>query len=293
MRRIIFGSICLGLLGNVVAEQKTNLFAVGRGEIGSVTQTNGQSRSSRAVTWEEHKERVQYEKERLKRLRPLADERERLSYIRSRGASEESIFRLLENEAIKEGIYEKVENVDDWMLQYYGEMLGESSYDLRDEWDYDFSSPSNALRSYWHAYYKLDVAIILRHSDVSFIRYLETQKKRTLLGCPPKYGNDGMTKVTPLLSGKCVMDGKEYTLVLYRREFPKNPQKHTISIQWESFVFLNGRYYLSFAPAGSQFAKVYESMGTGYIYPAGIYETLSKKLEPTNVPKHFYIIKGN
>ena len=155
------------------------------------------------------------------------------------------------------------------------------------------SSPLNALRSYWHALVHCDSEIVLRYSDPSFVNYLERHKKWNLLASPPVFNNDGHTKITPLLKGICIIGEKEYTMLFYRRECPENPKSNRIGFHWNFFVLINGVYYLSDAPAGSQFGNMAEAMKLGGVYPAAKYEYLVDKLKTTSMPEIFYKIDNS
>lgn len=245
--------------------------------------------SSEAITLEEVNA-LKMERENKTNANLPPSERERFSYLRATGVDESTIFVELEQEAIKKGFYDKVDTLDEWVAEYSGIFLNEPSYNLQDEWIYDFSSPMSSLHSYWHAYYKLDIDVILKHSDPAFLMFLEKYRKTTLMRSPPKYANDGMSKITPLLTGKCVMEGKEYVVIVYRREFPENPKVNYISLHWDYFVFLNGKYYFSNAPSASQFGRIYATMGMLYIPSVGKYDFFAQKLKNTHVPRHFYTI---
>ena len=218
---------------------------------------------------------------------------ERFSRAREAGASEMRIFRMQEVIAIENGMYRKVDCFETWMKQYNGEILkDESFFNILEPFEYDFTSPWNAIRSYWRGLVNSDAEVILRHSDPSFISYLEKHRKRSLLNDPKRFNNDGLNKVVPLLTGTCVMGGKKYTMLFYRREALENPELNRISFRWQFVVFLNGSYHLSEAPAMSQFGNMVEAMKLGFVYPSGKYNYLREKLKETAMPEAFYFLQN-
>ncbi|MDF7801972.1 hypothetical protein P4C99_21025, partial [Pontiellaceae bacterium B1224] len=72
--------------------------------------------------------------------------------------------------------------------------------------------------------------------------------------------------------------------------FTDNPKSNRISFRWIFFVLIDGTYYLSDAPAISQFGNMAEAMNLGFVYPAGKYEYLVDKLKNTSMPQEFYKI---
>lgn len=217
------------------------------------------------------------------------DDWERFSRAREAGLNEQMIFRMQEVIAIEKGIYQKVSHFKDWMEQYDGRVQSEvAPFDIFDPFEPDFTSPWNAIRSYWCGLVKCDAETILRHSDPSFISYLAKHRKRSLMNEPKSFNSDGLNIVVPLLIGSCVMDGKKYTILLYRREAPESPELNRISFRWQFVVFLNGTYHLSEAPAMSQFGNMAEAMKLGFVYPSGKYDCLSEKLKGTEMPHEFY-----
>ena len=212
-------------------------------------------------------------------------------YLLPEKKSHQKLFCFLERRAISEQKYSRISSYRQWVGQYNGTLLNRAAYDFTDEWEYSFSSPLNALRSYWHALNNCDAELVLKYSDPSFVIYLERSKKWSLLASPPVYNNDGCTKITPLVKGTCEVGGKEYTMLFYRRECPVDPKSNRIYFHWDFFVLLNGTYYLSDAPATSQFGNMAQAMKLGFVYPAGKYDDLAEELKATSMPKEFYTIK--
>jgi len=211
--------------------------------------------------------------------------------MRMEGMEESNIFSMQEAIAIQKGIYKKVYNLNDWIKQYEGKLLlKEHPFDKYDGWKYDFSTPLSALRSYSYARGQKDVRIILTHSDPSFIKRLK-EWDAWLFDNKPVL-KDKISKITPLLIGRCALDGKEFVAILYRMESPKIPKENRIRLMVDYFVYINGKYYLSDCPRGSQFGGIYQMMKMGDVYPAGLYNKLVKSFEKkTNVPSMFYLIK--
>ncbi|MBN2684714.1 MAG: hypothetical protein JXR40_05500 [Pontiellaceae bacterium] len=211
-----------------------------------------------------------------------------VEYILPKKDKYRHVFSVLENLAISEQVYRKSLSFDQWMDQYEGTFLSSAPLDFTEEWEYNYSSPLNALHSYWHALYNCDAETILRCSDSSFRIYLERNKKWNLLASPPVFNSDGQTKIVPLLTGECVIGGKKYTVIFYRRECPENPKSNRISFHWEYFVFLDGTYYQTYAPAGSQFGSMDKVMNLGTL--SQTYENFVDILKETSMPKEFYML---
>jgi len=206
---------------------------------------------------------------------------------------EDYIHRVMEQDAFRKGIYKEVSTLDEWLKQYRGKIYNPPIvFDFTDQWTPDFSTPEKALRSLWYCKNKCDAETILSNADPSFIyQYKVKLKDPWLAGSPKTYHNDGLTKITILMSGKIVLGGREFTMLFYRREHPAEPKKHVISFQDNYFVHLNGKYYLSEAIYSTEFADVYGIMGWGGFYPAREYKEMIEHLKKTKTPLSFYSIK--
>ena len=205
---------------------------------------------------------------------------------------EDIVHVAMEHDAFRKGIYKEVSTLDEWLKQYWGKIYNPPIvFDFRDTWTPDFSTPEKALRSFWYCEYKCDVKTILSNADPSFISIEKKVGSSWLTATPKTYHDDGLTKITILMSGKIVLGGREFTMLFYRREHPTEPKKHVISFMRGYFVHLNGQYYLTNAILGTEFTDVYGIMGWGGFYPACEYKEMIEHLKKTKTPPSFYSIK--
>ena len=216
------------------------------------------------------------------------------SRMRKRGNSEMTIFLTDEAEAFQNGIYKSANTLQEWMSEYNGVLVtNQTSFNYLDEWTPDFSTPDRALRSFWHARGICDAETILHNSDVSFTHFWgEEHKAPWLVGSPKAHYCDGVTKITTLLSGSCVLGGREYTMLFFRRESSIDPKSNQFSLQRQFFVSLYGKYYLTYDPLLSRFADIYKCLGMEDMATGGMYKNFVPKLKYTQVPQSFYLI-GN
>ena len=232
----------------------------------------------------------------LRKQNQEAIRRSRLSSVglsrsesRKRGSSEISIFKWDERLAIKNGIYKSVNTLQEWMSEYSGvQITNQASFNYLDEWTPDFSTPDRALRSFWHARSICDAETILHNSDVSFTHFWG--KAPWLVGSPKMYCSDGATEITILLSGCCVLNGREYTMLFFKRTSPTDPKSNLYSLQRQFFVSLYGKYYLTYDPLTSRFADIYKCLGMEDMTTGGMYKSFVPKLKKTLVPQSFYMI---
>lgn len=185
-----------------------------------------------------------------------------------------------------------IDNWSSWAERYHAEVLNPPiTFDIRDPSPKNFSSPIKALQSYMSALYAGDAATLLKYADETGRRWLtghmrvdETRKKASYEVFPK------LTKVTVLLKATTKLQGREYILLLYRREAAENPKDNVIFLNAEVFRREKNEYFLSADMDSSPFIMpiYYSGVEDDGLY---LYPTFFERFKKSAFPRHFFTIE--
>ena len=217
----------------------------------------------------------------------------RLCSLRAKGWDERAIFRVEEGYEIRDGIYSKVNTFKEWVRVYATEMPDPPiSFNYAEPWDMDFSTPTSALHSYWRCMQICDSETAFRHSAPSFQDRLDSWKPRCFFGTPKTPFPDKHTEITVFLSGTCIVNGKQYVALFYRRTEPIEPKLNRISFHVSYFVYLNEKYYRAHLD-NSSFGSLVKCMGLeGKPLFFKNIEQAESNLKDSSMPLEFYMFDG-
>lgn len=214
----------------------------------------------------------------LLRMRELGESPENVMLARE-------VFRL-GNEAISTNSW------NEWQRIYRAEILNPPVvFDLTDQYSPDFTTPLNALRSYWRAIYTGDAQTLLNNSDE---RAREWLKKS--MGVDPRVTRasyallTNLTRLTVLLKASNSVEGNDYVLFLSRKQSSVSPKTNYVTFNIEIFRREQDRYVftrdLCFSPFGLVLSAAGASGGNLRAYPE-----FHEALKRSAFPAHFYTIE--
>jgi hypothetical protein len=182
-----------------------------------------------------------------------------------------------------------------WLSQYKGELFDPPvTFDVREATQYDFRTPVAALRSHWHALYKGDAQALLANADqvgAEFLRnYYRLDAGKTGRTYLHKVGPTELVQITPLFQGETTLNGTEYAIVYYRCQGATRPEEGIVSLQGTLLSRdTSGRYRFSLEATirGSEFASILGLVPNSQQW----YQNLLRRLQTTDLPKHFYLIE--
>ncbi|MCL4787513.1 MAG: hypothetical protein KJ070_12080 [Verrucomicrobia bacterium] len=204
--------------------------------------------------------------------------------------SMKEVFHVLES-----GV--AIESWETWTNYYMAVVLDPPVvFDIRDEVEMDFSNPISACRSYHRAAFLRDAQTLTNYSDQYFGAELQkryAKEKAYLANSATSLAVVSQSRITMLLTATTSLDGKDYTMVLWRAQDAESPAKKRVSFQKTYFVYDSQRksYLLTEDLShGSVFDSLFGLPGASTVGFSS-YIDFYRKMEKSRFPKHFYTLE--
>lgn len=187
----------------------------------------------------------------------------------------------------------RINGWDDWAKEFKAVLFDPPVvFDLFDPPPSEASSPTNALRITLHAYATGDIVTLLKYSDDGMRRDLEEEGFTVVnpRDTPRLLRAKKSSRVVVLCAATKVFAGREYLLLIFRRQAVDLPHEGWVCMEQNLFKKEGGQYLRSRDLIETRITGALSIPEThGILF--GPYKRFFEKLKNSQLPKHFYTIE--